>query len=80
MPAEEAMTDPNSDHFVPSFWLRRTRHALTTGTVWQAEAIADMAKLLLKQRNSPEARIALARGIVECAKAIEAHETPRADP
>jgi hypothetical protein len=59
-------------------WRRQNRHALTTGTIWQADAIIRMAGLLLKQRNSPEARVALARGIADCARAIEAHETPTA--
>lgn len=55
-------------------WRSQNRHALTMGSIWQAEAIIRLAKLLLKQPSSSEARIALARGIVECAKAIEAHE------
>lgn len=54
----------------------------TMGTIWQAKAIIGLAKQLLDQPNSQEARIALARGIVECGKAIEAHElsTPPLPP
>ena len=53
---------------------------LTLGTIWQAKAIIGLAKQILSQGNSPQARIALANGIKECALAIEAHETPSPYP
>jgi hypothetical protein len=65
-----------------SYFRSKANQPTTMGTIWQAKAIVGLAKQLLDQPHSQEARIALARGIVECGKAIEAHElsTPPLPP
>ena len=56
------------------FGYQPCRKALTMGTIWQAEAIIALAKQILANKDSVEARLALAQGIADCAKAIQAHE------
>ncbi len=54
--------------------------ALTQGTVWQANAITGLAKQLLAEKDSRAARVALAKGIIDCAQAIVDHEAAEATP
>lgn len=53
---------------------------LSAGTIDQARAIVGLARQILRQPTSQQARIALARGIMLCAKAIEDHETRDGPP